>query len=162
MDPTEVVSIGRIGVRVSRLGLGMASFGYAARATDEDAVAVVGALRALGLRHVDVAPEYGLGLAELRLGRALAAGAGEGAIVSTEGGPADPAGHAALPHGARAGRGDVEPGGRGGSRREDDLRRQAAPRWGLTIAARGSAGRWSRVGSGRSTGRPRRGSGGGL
>lgn len=84
MDPTEFASIGRSGVRVTRLGLGMASFGYAARTTDEDAVAVVGALGALGLHYVDVAPEYGLGLAEQRLGRALAAGAGEGAILSTK------------------------------------------------------------------------------
>ena len=68
VDPTEQAQLGRSGVWVSRLGLGMAALGDAGRISDDDAIAVIAATRSLGLRHVDTAAEYGLGLAERRLG----------------------------------------------------------------------------------------------
>src|SRR5262245_52366032 len=66
MDPTQRVQVGR-GVSISRLGLGTATLGDAASVSDDDAAAVIASVAALGLGHVDVASEYGLGVAETRL-----------------------------------------------------------------------------------------------
>jgi D-threo-aldose 1-dehydrogenase len=58
--------------RWPRLGLGCASLG-APDITDRDAEAAIAAAIAAGIRFFDVAPLYGGGLAEARLGRALRA-----------------------------------------------------------------------------------------
>ncbi|MFF3590816.1 aldo/keto reductase [Streptomyces sp. NPDC002387] len=66
-------TIGRTRVRVSRLGFGAAPLGNLYRAVDDDAaLTTIEAAWAEGVRHFDTAPHYGLGLSELRLGRALA------------------------------------------------------------------------------------------
>jgi D-threo-aldose 1-dehydrogenase len=60
-------------LRFSRLGFGAAVIGNLYRATsDEDARAAVDAAWGAGVRYFDTAPHYGLGLAERRLGAALA------------------------------------------------------------------------------------------
>jgi D-threo-aldose 1-dehydrogenase len=71
-DPAERVQLGRTGLEVTRLGLGTAPLGGMYEAvTDEDAIALVDAAWAAGLRFFDTAPLYGHGLAERRLGAAL-------------------------------------------------------------------------------------------
>ena len=82
MDPTERVQIGGRGVSLSRLGLGMAAFGDGARTSDDDAAATLAAVAALGLGFVDVASEYGLGLAERRLALALPELTGRGVTIT--------------------------------------------------------------------------------
>ena len=84
MDPTEHAQLGDTRVHVSRLGLGMASLGDVSRTSDEASMAVIARTWALGLRHVDTAAEYGLGLAERRLGAALAALGESDVIFSTK------------------------------------------------------------------------------
>jgi hypothetical protein len=84
MDPTEAVQIGRSRIQVSRLGLGMAALGDIGRTSDDDALAVIGRTWGLGLRHVDCAAEYGLGLAERRLGAAITPSRPDGAVISTK------------------------------------------------------------------------------
>jgi len=64
------------------LGMGCAGIGNLYRAVDDDtAAATVAAALDAGIRFFDVAPHYGFGLAESRLGRALA---GREALVSTK------------------------------------------------------------------------------
>ena len=69
----RTASVGRTGVRVTSLGLGTAQlgdlYGVMPAAT---ATAIVDAAWAGGIRYFDTAPHYGLGLAEARLGMALA------------------------------------------------------------------------------------------
>jgi D-threo-aldose 1-dehydrogenase len=85
MNPTERVEIGRRGLTLTRLGLGTAPLGGLFRATDEEAaVETVERAYALGLRYFDTAPLYGYGLAERRLGRALAGKPRESFAVSTK------------------------------------------------------------------------------
>ena len=72
IDPAARVALGRTDVRVTRLGLGGASIGGLYRLVPEDAaVSVVDHAWELGIRYFDVAPLYGYGLAERRMGRAL-------------------------------------------------------------------------------------------
>ncbi|CAM03205.1 D-threo-aldose 1-dehydrogenase [Saccharopolyspora erythraea NRRL 2338] len=67
------VRLGRSRVRVSGLGFGGAVIGNLYREVAEDtALAAVDAAWEAGVRYFDTAPHYGLGLAERRLGRALA------------------------------------------------------------------------------------------
>lgn len=59
---------------VARLGLGAAALGNLfATVSDDEATATVDAAWELGVRTFDTAPQYGHGLSEVRLGRALAA-----------------------------------------------------------------------------------------
>ncbi|OYN99461.1 D-threo-aldose 1-dehydrogenase [Propionibacteriaceae bacterium ES.041] len=68
-----------------RLGVGTAQFGNLGHpVSDADAEAVVETAWAEGLRYFDTAPHYGLGLAERRLGRALAARPREEYLLSTK------------------------------------------------------------------------------
>jgi D-threo-aldose 1-dehydrogenase len=69
-----------------QLGMGTAGIGNLyAPVTDEDARATVAAAWAAGIRYFDTAPHYGFGLAERRLGEALAElDPGGQAIVSTK------------------------------------------------------------------------------
>jgi D-threo-aldose 1-dehydrogenase len=66
------VRIGGTDVEVTRLGFGSASIGGLFRAVDEDqATAIVDHAWRLGIRYFDVAPLYGYGTGERRLGVAL-------------------------------------------------------------------------------------------
>jgi D-threo-aldose 1-dehydrogenase len=61
------------GLPLTELGLGVAQFGNLYRTTtDADSTAAVDAAWDSGIRYFDTAPHYGLGLAECRLGAALA------------------------------------------------------------------------------------------
>jgi D-threo-aldose 1-dehydrogenase len=84
-DPTERVALGKSGLPVTRLGLGTAPLGglYRALGDDEAAGAVARALE-LGLRFFDTAPQYGHGLAEMRLGRGLREVPREDIVVATK------------------------------------------------------------------------------
>jgi len=84
-DPAATRRIGTRDVEVSLLGAGCAPFGSAATA-DSDAT-VSGAFRAMhdaGLRYFDVAPFYGTGLAEHRLGMCLRAVDRRALVLSTK------------------------------------------------------------------------------
>jgi D-threo-aldose 1-dehydrogenase len=71
-EPTERLAIGDTGLNVTRLGFGGASIGGLFSAvTDDDAIATVDHAWDLGVRTFDVAPLYGYGAAERRVGRAL-------------------------------------------------------------------------------------------
>ncbi len=73
-DPLEEVTLGRTGIRVTRLGFGAATIGGLYRTVSEvDAVATARHAIDIGLRYFDVAPVYGYGNSERRLGAALAA-----------------------------------------------------------------------------------------
>jgi D-threo-aldose 1-dehydrogenase len=64
--------LGRHGLRVGPLASGVAQFGNLLRVVDdEEWTGVVPAAWDCGVRYFDVAPHYGLGLAERRLGAAL-------------------------------------------------------------------------------------------
>lgn len=72
IDPAGKARLGRSRVEVCRLGFGSAPLGGLLRATSEDdASTAVDAALAAGLTYFDTAPQYGGGLAELRLGQAL-------------------------------------------------------------------------------------------
>ena len=67
-----MVELGRTGLRVSRLGLGLASIGGMFAAVPEpQAVATIDRAWELGVRLFDTAPVYGYGLSEQRAGLAL-------------------------------------------------------------------------------------------
>lgn len=71
-DPTELVPIGRTGLRVTRLGLGSTPFGnLLTQVSEESAAEALAAAWRHGLRYFDTAPFYGYGLAEERVGAAL-------------------------------------------------------------------------------------------
>lgn len=78
--------IAQTGVRVSSLGFGASPFGDIYR----QAVSLAEARRALslaqeaGITYIDVAPYYGLGLAEEKLGQALPAAFQKTAVLSTK------------------------------------------------------------------------------
>jgi D-threo-aldose 1-dehydrogenase len=81
------------------LGLGCASLG-APELTDRQAEAVIVAAIESGIRFFDVAPLYGGGLAELRLGRVLRDLARETFVLCTKTGVTRPFGQPATPAGA--------------------------------------------------------------
>ena len=72
--------------RLGRLGFGCAALGNLFRAIgDDEAAATVRAAVDADIRYFDVAPHYGFGLAEKRLGAALAeADPGETVVISTK------------------------------------------------------------------------------
>ena len=71
-DPAATRPIGTTGLAVSQLGVGCAPFGSLAGGTTDASVhRAFDALYANGLRYFDVAPLYGVGLAEHRLGEVL-------------------------------------------------------------------------------------------
>lgn len=68
----KLVELGRTGLRVSRLGLGLASLGgMFAAVPEQQAVATIDRAWELGIRLFDTAPVYGYGLSEQRAGLAL-------------------------------------------------------------------------------------------
>lgn len=84
-DPTERLRLSDTGLAVTRLGLGAASIGGLFAPVDDDAaLATVEHAWRLGVRTFDVAPLYGYGTAELRLGRALAARPRDAYVLSTK------------------------------------------------------------------------------
>ena len=88
-DPLDEAELGRTGLRVRRLALGTAPLASIFWGNDADtAVQTVARALELGVRFFDTAPFYGLGEAERRLGRALAAAGGEAErpVVATKAG----------------------------------------------------------------------------
>jgi D-threo-aldose 1-dehydrogenase len=84
-DPGETVRLGRTPLTVSRLGLGTAWLGNMYQRVGEAEVAsIIDRSFALGMRLVDTAPLYGLGLAESRIGPHLAARARGSFVLSTK------------------------------------------------------------------------------
>jgi D-threo-aldose 1-dehydrogenase len=84
-EPTEQIDLGRSGLRVTRLGLGGASIGGLFEAVnDADAVATVDHAWDMGVRLFDVAPLYGYGNAERRMGMALAGRPRDQYVLSTK------------------------------------------------------------------------------
>ena len=86
-DPLDEVELGRTGLRVRRLAMGTAPLATIFWGNDAE-TAVKTAARALerGVGFFDTAPFYGLGEAERRLGRALAAAGGERPVIATKAG----------------------------------------------------------------------------
>lgn len=75
----------RRGLRLTELGLGVAQFGNLYRATtDEEAAGAVDAAWQAGVRYFDVAPHYGLGLAERRIGTLLRRYPRDEYVISTK------------------------------------------------------------------------------
>ena len=86
-DLLDEVELGRTGLRVRRLALGTAPLASIFWGNDADtAVGTVGRALELGVRFFDTAPFYGLGEAERRLGRALAAAGGPRPVIATKAG----------------------------------------------------------------------------
>ena len=84
-EPFERVALGRSGLRITRLGLGGASIGGLYRlVTDHDAIGLVDHAWEAGIRSFDVAPLYGYGAAERRLGAALAGRPRDAFVLSTK------------------------------------------------------------------------------
>ena len=84
-DPFERVSVGRTSLTVTRLALGGASIGGLFRpVTDGDASAVIEHAWSIGIRSFDVAPLYGYGAAERRLGDVLAGRPRDEFVISTK------------------------------------------------------------------------------
>ena len=84
-EATERVDLGRTGLRVTRLGFGAAPIGGLYEAVAEaDAQATIERAWELGIRTFDVAPLYGYGAAERRLGAALAGRPRDEFVLSTK------------------------------------------------------------------------------
>ncbi len=84
-DPYQRVPLGRTGLGVTRLGFGAASIGgLYTPVGDEEASAVIDHAWSLGIRLFDVAPLYGYGAAEERLGRALQGRPRDEFVLSTK------------------------------------------------------------------------------
>jgi D-threo-aldose 1-dehydrogenase len=85
MDLDGTVFVGTTDLKVPRIGIGTAPLGnMLAPVTDEVADAVLGEAVNRGLRYFDTAPLYGHGLAEQRVGRAVAGMRRTDAIISTK------------------------------------------------------------------------------
>lgn len=81
----EPVALGRAGLSAPPIAYGAAALGNLYRALDDDEwPRIVPAAWAGGVRYFDVAPHYGLGLAERRLGESLRALPRDEFIVSTK------------------------------------------------------------------------------
>ena len=84
-DPFERVAVGRTDLRVTRLGLGGASIGGLFEAVPTDAaIGLVEHAWEIGVRSFDVAPLYGYGASERRLGHVLAARPRDEFVLSTK------------------------------------------------------------------------------
>lgn len=79
------VQVGDTGLFAPRVGLGTAVLGNFLQAiSDADAIAVIDGALASGVRYIDTAPLYGHGLAERRVGRAIASTPRAELVVSTK------------------------------------------------------------------------------
>jgi D-threo-aldose 1-dehydrogenase len=84
-DPPRMSTVGRTDLSVTRLGLGTIPLGGKYQPiTDTQAFATVHAALAHGINWFDTAPRYGFGLAEQRLGRALAGVPRDRYVVATK------------------------------------------------------------------------------
>jgi D-threo-aldose 1-dehydrogenase len=84
-DPTQTVSIGRTGMKITRLSLGTAFLGGMYEAvTDERFGATVDAAYLGGINYFDTSPDYGMGISEQRLGRVLATKPRDTFVLSTK------------------------------------------------------------------------------
>src|SRR5450432_1012478 len=84
-EPFEQVALGRTGLTVTRLGLGGASIGGLFEpVSDAAAAAVVEHAWSIGIRLFDVAPLYGYGAAERRMGSVLATHPRADFVLSTK------------------------------------------------------------------------------
>lgn len=84
-DPFERVPLGRTGLAVTRLGFGGASIGGLFEAVaDADARGMVERAWSIGIRLFDVAPLYGYGTAERRMGAVLATRPRDEFVLSTK------------------------------------------------------------------------------
>ena len=82
---TELVGLGKAGLRVGRFGLGGAPLGGLYESVgDDDAVAVLDEAWKQGLRYFDTAPHYGAGTSERRIGRFLAGKPAAEWVLSTK------------------------------------------------------------------------------
>ena len=79
-------ALGRSGLQVSEIGFGTGdNAGLLVRGTEREQQDVVGRALELGITYFDTSPDYGKGLAETNLGRALKAlRAADKAIVCTK------------------------------------------------------------------------------
>lgn len=85
MDVNAEATLGTTELKVPRIGIGTAPLGnMLAPVADDDADAVLGEAVSRGLRYFDTAPLYGHGLAEQRVGRAVAKMNRADAIISTK------------------------------------------------------------------------------
>ena len=85
MTTIETREIGATGLRVTTLGIGCAPLGNdVADAEEHLAIAAVERAYEAGIRYFDMAPIYGLGRAERRIGRALAGIPREQFVISTK------------------------------------------------------------------------------
>ena len=76
---------GRVGLRLTALGLGGSAIGNLyRRISDEQAAATIDCAWEQGVRYFDTAPHYGLGLSERRLGTALMSRPRDAFVVSTK------------------------------------------------------------------------------
>ena len=84
-DPFEIVPIGRTGLTTTRLGLGGASIGGLFRSvSDEAATSLVAHAWSIGIRSYDVAPLYGYGASERRMGSILSTRPRQDFVLSTK------------------------------------------------------------------------------
>ena len=85
IDWTETVRIGSSELALPRIGLGTASLGnFLEPMSDEAAIAVIRRALAAGITYIDTAPLYGHGLAERRVGRAIAGVPRDHLLLSTK------------------------------------------------------------------------------
>ncbi|MCX4907921.1 aldo/keto reductase [Streptomyces sp. NBC_00878] len=85
MRADDLVPLGRTGLRVSRLGLGLASVGGLFEPVSEErAAATLDTAWELGVRLYDTAPVYGYGRSETRTGAALAARPRDAYVLCTK------------------------------------------------------------------------------
>ncbi len=85
LEPFEAVPLGRTRLRVTRLGFGMAPLGGLYEAvTDEAAAETLAHAWTMGIRYYDVAPLYGYGQAEQRLGQMLVSHPRDEFVISTK------------------------------------------------------------------------------
>jgi len=84
-SPTDRSSIGQTNLKVTQLSLGTAPIGNLLQEVpEEDAEEAFKAAFNAGVRYVDTAPYYGYGLAENRLGKAIAGQNRDDFVVSTK------------------------------------------------------------------------------
>ena len=85
MDHSAIVKLGRTGLNVTALGFGATAIGgMYEEVSDTQASAVVDAAWDQGIRYYDAAPQYGLGLGEMRLGAGLARRPRDEYVLSTK------------------------------------------------------------------------------
>ena len=81
----DTASVGSTGLRASRLGLGTVPLGnMMGPVDDEEARAILEAAHRLGVRLIDTAPQYGSGLAERRVGSAVASFPRQDFVLATK------------------------------------------------------------------------------